>query len=79
MVSQAFPYLDAIEAELQVFLAVVILVRSPRQADARSEHRGVSQQSVAQSVALLVQVVLAALVDLLLDESQDRATASWKI
>lgn len=75
MVSQAFPYLDAIEAELQVFLAVVILVVA-RQADAGSEHRGVSQQSVAQSVALLVQVVLAALVDLLLDESQDRATAS---
>jgi len=59
------------EAELQVFLEVAILV-VPRQADARSEHRGVSQQSVAQSVALLVQVVLAALVDLLLDESQDQ-------
>lgn len=39
------------------------------------------QQSVAQSVALLVQVVLAALVDLLLDESQDRVQllASWNI
>lgn len=68
MVSQAFPCLGAIGA-FQVFLDVILVV--PRQADAKSEHRGVSQQSVAQ-LAVLVQVVLAALVDLLLDESQDR-------